>query len=102
MDKKFEQAINNYSSRIKTITDYVQVVRKMPGMYCGGIGNRGFLSLIREVYQNSIDQVEDPHSPADTVYLYYNEITKEVKVMDNGLGFPFEDIERMITTPNTS
>lgn len=102
MDKKFENAVDNYSKRIKTITDYVEVVRKMPGMWCGGIGNRGFLSLIREVYQNSIDQVEDPASPANSVYLYYNEITHEVKVMDNGLGFPFDDIERMITTPNTS
>ena len=102
MDKKFESSVNNYSKRITTITDPIEVFRKMPGMYCGGIGNRGFLSLIREVFQNSIDQVEDQNSPANQVYLYYNEITKEVKVMDNGLGFPFDDIERMITTPNTS
>ena len=66
-------AINNYSKEIKTIESYVDAVRQMPGMYAGGTMARGYLSMIREIYQNSIDQVILPESPANWVYLYYND-----------------------------
>jgi len=95
-------AINNYSKEIKTIESYVDAVRQMPGMYAGGTMARGYLSMIREIYQNSIDQVILPESPANWVYLYYNESTHECQVHDNGLGLPFNDIVRILTTPNTS
>ena len=95
-------AINNYSKEIKTIESYVDAVRQMPGMYAGGTMARGYLSMIREIYQNSIDQVILQESPANWVYLYYNEITHECRVNDNGLGLPFGDIVRILTTPNTS
>ena len=95
-------AINNYSKEIKTIESYVDAVRQMPGMYAGGTMARGYLSMIREIYQNSIDQVILQESPANWVYLYYNETTHECRVHDNGLGLPFGDIVRILTTPNTS
>lgn len=96
-------AINNYSNEIKTLKDYVTAVRKMPGMYVSaGSGSRAYLSMIREIYQNSIDQIILQTSPANWVYLYYNENTKECRVYDNGLGLPFNDIARILTTPNTS
>lgn len=102
LNKDEIKAINSYSSEIKTLKDYVTGVRQMPGMYCGGKGNRGYLSLIREIYQNAIDQLLIKNTPANKVYLYYNENTLECKVYDNGLGLPFQDIERIVTTPNTS
>lgn len=96
-------AINNYSKDIKTLKDYVTAVRKMPGMYvAAGDGGRAYLSMIREIYQNSIDQIIMPESPGDWIYLYYNEITKECRVYDDGLGLPFESITKILTTPNTS
>ena len=73
LDEKFKANVDNYSNSIVTLKDFVTAVRKLPGMYCAGVGNAGFLSLIREIYQNSIDQVIDSGSPASRVYLYYNE-----------------------------
>ena len=96
-------AINNYSKDIRTLKDYVTAVRRMPGMYvAAGDGGRAYLSMIREIYQNSIDQIIMPESPGSWIYLYYNESTKECKVYDNGLGLPFDAIVRILTTPNTS
>lgn len=96
------QAIDNYGNKIVTLKDMVTAIRKLPGMYCAGKGNTGFLSLIREIYQNCVDQVIDPLSPANHIDFYYNENTLEVIVSDNGLGFPFEDMVRMVTVHHTS
>ena len=95
-------AIDNYSNDIQTLKDTVTAIRQLPGMYCSGRGNIGFRSLGREIYQNSIDQVVDPTSPADTIYFYYNELTLEVIVADNGKGFPFNDMVRIVTAQHTS
>jgi hypothetical protein len=91
-------AIENYSDEIKTLKDFVSACRRMPGMYIGGVSNRGYLSLIREIYQNSVDQLVKPGSPATEVYLYYNMQTLQVTVRDNGLGLPYKDMERILNT----
>jgi DNA gyrase subunit B len=94
--------IDNYADRINTIEDFVEVVRQSPGYHCGSIGNRGFLNLIREIAQNSIDQVADPSSPGTWVSLSYDENTLIVICEDNGLGIPFDDMVRIFTKENTS
>lgn len=102
LDSQFKDAIDNYGSQIKTLKDWCTSVKMRPSYHCGGLNERGFKSLQREVFQNSIDQVVMETSPATYVYFYYNEQTLETIVEDNGLGFPFEDIERIVTKPNTS
>jgi DNA gyrase subunit B len=94
--------IDNYAERINTIEDFVKVVRQSPGYQCGAIGNHGFLNLIREIAQNSIDQVADPSSPGTWVSLMYDENTLIVTCEDNGLGIPFNDMVRIFTKENTS
>lgn len=96
------QAIDDYGGHIETIKDPVVIIRKRPGMYGGGTDNPGFLTLIREVYQNSTDQVVDPDSPANYIMCLYDERTFEFSSMDNGLGFPFDDMVRMVTEMHTS
>ena len=95
-------AIDNYGNEIQTLKDTVTAIRQLPGMYAAGKGATGFLSLIREVAQNSIDQIVDPSSPADRASLFYNEQTLEVEVSDNGKGFPFNDMVRIVTAQHTS
>lgn len=96
------EAIDSYGDRIVTIEDPVTIIRKRPGMYGGGTDNPGFLTLIREAYQNAIDQVVDPDSPANYIMCTYDERTFEFTVTDNGLGFPFNDMVRMVTEMHTS
>lgn len=95
-------AIDNYTNEIKTLKDTVTAIRKLPGMYSAGHGPKAFLGLIREILSNSYDQILDPTSPADFISIYYNEITLEVEIFDNGKGFPFNDMARMVTSQHTS
>ena len=90
LDQSAIEAINNYGNRIKTIKDFVSSVRKRPGMYLGPINGRGLLNMMREIFQNSIDQILDPTSPANWFRFCYDERSLEVVVEDNGLGFPFD------------
>lgn len=95
-------AISNYSNDIITMKDFVSLVRKRPGYQIGGIGNRGFLNMIRELVQNSLDQIMDPTSPGSWCSLIYDMRTLEVTVSDNGKGLPISDMVRMLTKEYTS
>ena len=102
IDKSMIENIDNYGSRIKTLKDFMTAVKKRPTMYLGSLNSKGFLNAMREIFQNSIDQIVDPTSPADWFSFYYDERTKEVIVEDNGLGLPPNDIIRILTTQHTS
>ena len=58
--------------------------------------------MMREIIQNSIDQMMDEKSPCTWFRFFYDERTREVIVEDNGLGLPFDDIIRILTTQHTS
>lgn len=102
LDNKFKKNIDKYSEKISTIKSFVEAVRQMPGMYIGPIGDAGFLNMIREIFQNSIDQLIDPNSPCNNVYIEYNMMDLSVTVRDNGLGIPFNDMKRVFTEQHTS
>lgn len=102
LNEEMMKNIDNYSGKIKTLKDFVAAVRTRPGMYIGPIGNGGFLNMIREICQNSFDQLVDKNSPCTFISFYYNEKTKTVRVEDNGLGIPFNDMVRIFTTQHTS
>lgn len=102
LSKEQQKAIDNYGSEIKTLKDFVSAVRKRPGMYLGPINNRGLLNMMREIFQNCVDQILDPTSPANWFSFFYDERTLQVIVEDNGKGFPFNDIIRILTAQHTS
>lgn len=95
--------IENYADDITTITDDMTAVRTRPGMYIGPRGAAGFLNMIREVFQNSMDQMVSPKSPCDLVKVVYDMRSGGiVTISDNGLGIPFDDIVRVYTKLHTS
>ena len=102
LNEKMKENIDRYSEQITTITDFVEAVRQMPGYHLGGIGDKGFLNMIREIVQNAIDQLISPLSPCDRVIVKYDERTLWVSVEDNGLGIPFNDMVRIFTKEHTS
>ena len=102
LSDKMKESIDNYGQRIQTLKDFQTSVRKRSGMYIGALQNKGMETEIREIFQNAVDQVLDPNSPANWVYLEYNEVSLQVVVMDNGLSLPYDDIIRIFTTPHTS
>lgn len=99
---KFEDNIKNYSKSIVTLEGFATAVRQNPGQYIGYLRNKGFINMIREIYQNSIDELIKVKSPCDHIYVYFDENTNLVTIEDNGRGIPFGEIIRIFTTANTS
>ena len=98
-----QKAIDDYSSRIVTMKDFVSSVRQATGMYIGFVDERGYINMTREIFQNAVDQILEPKSPGTTIFISFNEITKRVIVEDfGGLGLPFNDMIRILTTQHTS
>ena len=90
-------AIDNYGDNITTMKDFVSICRRRPGFLIGDIHENGYLNMMREIFQNSIDQLMDKESPCNEFSFFYDMRTLEVEVRDNGKGFPFDDMVRILT-----
>lgn len=101
LTKQMIENINSYSDEIITLEDFVEEVRENIGMYIGDKGNTGFINIIREILQNSIDEMLKASSPCQMVILSYDENTRTVIVQDDGRGIPFTDLVRIYTSQHT-
>lgn len=101
-DEKMLSNIKNYAEQIKTIEIFVDAVRQNPGQFIGYLGNKGFINMIREIFQNSIDELVKNDSPCDHIKVSFNETDHTVIVEDNGRGIPFNNIIRIFTSEHTS
>lgn len=77
-------SIKEYSNTINTIELFADSVRLNPGEYLSSTGNEGFMNCIREIFQNSADEMSRPGSFCDSIWIYYDEITHKVTIADNG------------------
>ena len=102
LSKSQIDSIKNYANNIETIENFSAAIRKTSGMYISSLGNAGWLSCIREIFSNAVDQYLKPNSPCDFIEISYNEITKECTVIDNGLGIPHDIAVRVLTAQHTS
>ena len=102
LNKEAKQAIDNYGKKIKTLDDFVSAVRQIPAMYIGPLSDQGMLTMIREIFQNSVDQLILENSPCNHIYLFYDMRDHRVINEDNGLGLPFNDMVRIFTSEHTS
>ena len=55
--KTMEENIKNYSNEIVTMTNFTEAVRESVGQFLGYRGNKGFINMIREIFQNSVDEL---------------------------------------------
>ena len=94
--------INNYGNEIQTLETFVQQVRQNPGYHLGAIGNKGLINMIREVLQNSLDELDKESSPCSEVFLSFDESIQTTTVIDNGRGIPFDNMVRIFATSSTS
>lgn len=98
----YKKNINEYSSQIKTIKNFAEAVRKTPGQYIGYIGNKGHINMIREVLQNSMDELEKEDSPCNHIWIEYYEADRKFVCTDNGRGIPFGNMNRIFAEEHTS
>ena len=89
-----EEEIKNYGNSIVSIDDPVQAVRQIADVYIGALGNPAFLTMTREIIQNSFDEDMKGFSSSRNVYVWFDERDLRVTVQDSGRGIP----EGMIDT----
>lgn len=102
MSQEMIDNIKNYADKIETLEDFITAVRKRPGTWLTGVGDPGFIGMIREIFQNALDELNRDDSPCDKVVVMYDERTLSVVVEDNGRGLPFDNIIRICTSAFTS
>lgn len=95
-------AVENYGNTIKEMKSDVEAIQKLPGMYIGSIGTTGAYTMLREIFQNADDQLNDVSSPCDRVEVTINESTLEMSVLDNGVGIPFNNMIKIFTKNHIS
>lgn len=102
ISKEMIENIKNYGDEIQELKDFITSVRYRPGMYIGGIGDPGFINMIREIVQNSLDELNKESSPCDTVSITYDERSFTTIVEDNGRGIPFGRMIQIFKNQHTS
>lgn len=102
INNKYKDNILNYGDEIKTIQDFVKAVRRTVGQYLGYNDTRGHINMIREIYQNSLDEMVKSMSPCHEIWVEYNEMDLSTTVKDTGRGIPFDNIIRIFTEQHTS
>ena len=97
-----KKAIDSYGDEIYSAKDSLDGIRHAWPMYIGSGGKNGFLVLVREIFDNSVDQMLDKDFPCNHVLVEYDERTNRCTITDNGKGLPFKDMVRIFTKAHTS
>lgn len=82
-------AKSNYKAENIEVLEGLEPVRKRPGMYIGGTeGPQGLHHLVKEILDNSIDEVMNGH--ADKILVTLHKDGETITVQDNGRGIPVD------------
>ena len=100
-DEEIEN-IKHYGESIQTLGSFVEAVRKLPGMYIGAIGNSGWRSCVREIFQNGVDEMVKEESPCHYLKVTFDERTQECTVEDTGRGIPHGQIIHIFSSAHSS
>ena len=101
-DTTTEQAVIVNEDNIQFIKDDLEAVRKLPDVYMGAMGDTGFMNMIREITQNSLDQISKGNTLDKTIIVSYDARNHGVIVEDNGPGIPLDILAQVFSTLHSS
>ncbi len=81
-----KRAPKTYDENDIRVLEGLEPVRVRPGMYIGGTDAHGYHHLLREILDNSIDEVMNGH--ADAIEVRLDKDHKGVAIADDGRGIP--------------
>ena len=87
------------ASDINTLESDRERVQRMSHLYIPDKKLAGCLHLIREISDNAMDEVLNA---GGTVDIYYDEVTRECKVVDTGRGIPQEKLQDLCEVLHSS
>lgn len=96
-----EQKINK-QKEIKIIEDPVEAVRKVPDMYIGALGDRGYLNMYREILQNSLDEIIKGNTLDKNIIVSFDARNHTCIVEDNGQGIELSMLEKVFSVLHSS
>ncbi|MEQ9115254.1 MAG: DNA topoisomerase IV subunit B [Rickettsiales bacterium] len=82
-----ENNSHNYGAGDIEVLEGLEPVRKRPGMYIGGTDGNALHHLVREVFDNCMDEVMAGHASKIEVKLLREDL---IEITDNGRGIPVE------------
>ena len=98
-----EERAKNYGSEIQQISDFVAQVRQTPDVFIGKVKeNAAFITMTREIFQNSIDEILKGNAFSPLIKVHYDERNHQVTVSDNGRGIPHGKIGVIFGESHTS
>ncbi|MEQ8274391.1 MAG: DNA topoisomerase IV subunit B [Deltaproteobacteria bacterium] len=86
MATKKKKKTGRYGADEIRVLEGLEPVRLRPGMYIGGTDTHGYHHLLREILDNSIDEVINGH--AKTISVVLDEDYRGVSIEDDGRGIP--------------
>jgi DNA gyrase subunit B len=81
-----------YTGEDITVLEGLEPVRKRPGMYIGGVDERGYHHLLWEIVDNSVDEVINGF--AHTIKVTLHKDGRSVTVEDDGRGIPIDFVKK--------
>lgn len=101
MNKEMIKNIQTYGDEIQSLS-FIDGVRETIGMYLGGTGSTSMRTMFREIFQNSVDEMQKKESPCDQIWVTYDERDLSTNIVDNGRGIPHGKIIDIYTKSHTS
>ena len=105
---EYQQAMDDYAKRFEFLETDAQKIHQTPDVFIGELGNKGYITMVREIVQNSFDiiakSMRDPSIKImDPVILMTIDDTKqEVTIEDHGSGIPFGMLEQIFGNTHSS
>ena len=79
------------------LTNEFEQIQTCAGMYIGSKGAAGAIHLFKEIFNNALDECNNPKSPADWIRITLYKAGRCLSVEDNGRGIPFDKMVEVCT-----
>ena len=87
------------------LRDELQQIRLARSMYVGDGGNKGALHLFKEVFNNSLDEMNNAANASKKVkriYVSFSEKSQQFTIMDEGRGIPMDILKEAVMTKHVT